>query len=32
MVRTATPAVLAVDRFRSPEHAADVLGVPVVGV
>ncbi|MFC7114065.1 hypothetical protein ACFQH2_02445 [Natronoarchaeum sp. GCM10025703] len=32
MLRTATPAVLAVDRFRSPEHAADVLGVPVVRI
>ncbi len=32
MLRTATPAVLAVDRFDGPEPAAHELGVPVLRV
>ncbi len=32
MLRTATPAVLAVDRFDGPERAAHELGVPVLRV
>lgn len=32
MLRTATPAVLAVDRFDAPERAARELGVPVLRV
>ncbi|MCL9812167.1 hypothetical protein [Natranaeroarchaeum aerophilus] len=32
MLRTATPAVLAVDRFDGPERAAHELGVPILRV
>ncbi len=32
MLRTATPAVLAVDRFDGPKRAAHTLGVPVLRV